>query len=53
MKAYKILKLGEWVVGQEAYTNKKGVNHNRLSNLILKGLRTKKGKVIVASQISS
>jgi hypothetical protein len=24
MKAYKILKLGEWVVVQEAYTNKKG-----------------------------
>jgi hypothetical protein len=53
MKAYKILKLGEWVVVQEAYTNKKGETHNRLSNLILKGLRAKKGKVIVASQISS
>jgi hypothetical protein len=53
MKAYKILKLGEWVVVQEAYTNKKGKNHNCLSNLILKGLRAKKGKVIVASQVSS
>ncbi len=38
---------------QEAYTTKKGKNHNHLSNPILKGLRAKKGKVIVASQISS